>query len=295
VSDGTKIQWTEATWSPVTGCTKISDGCLNCYIERTPPFRMERRRFTLPVIGGTTGVRLHSDRLGIPVKWRKPRRIFVCSLADLFHEDVPPRFIAEVFAVMSLAQQHTYQVLTKRHARLRSVLNSPEFRPMVDAARQIRGFPPLPGDGPVVLPGVWIGVSAENQQWANIRIPALLDTPAEVRWVSAEPLIGPVTLRPEWVGATPTGRPVLDWAVLGGESGPRSRPCDPQWIRSLVEQCRAGSTAPFIKQLGAVWAQDTYIGGQPVSRTDAKGGDPAFWPEALRIREYPADRVAVAS
>lgn len=286
MSDGTKIQWTEATWSPVTGCTKISDGCVNCYIERTPPFRMAHRRFSLPVIGGTTGVKLHSDRLPVPIRWRKPRRIFVCSLADLFHDEVPTRFIAEVFAVMSLAPQHTFQVLTKRHARLRSVLNSDEFRAMVDGARMARGHQPLPGDGPVVLDHVWIGVSAESQQWANARIPALLATPAAVRWVSAEPLIGPIAMRPEWTAG-------LDWLVAGAESGPGSRPCDPDWIRSLIDQCRAGRTVPFVKQLGSVWARDTFVGGRPVSATDPKGGDWDFWDASLRVREYPADRAAV--
>lgn len=296
MSTTTTISWTEATWSPVTGCTRISPGCENCYIERTTPFRVERRKFNLPVIGGTTGVKLHSDRLGIPMKWRQPRRIFVCSMADLFHEQVPGRFIADVFAVMSLAPQHSYQVLTKRHGRMRSILSSVNFRPMVNAARAARGADPLPGSGPVVLPQVWLGVSAENQRWADIRIPALLDTPAAVRWVSAEPLLGPIVLNEAWQGwGSPSTwvKPSLDWLVAGGESGPGARECDPRWIRHLVADCAAGGTAPYVKQLGSVWARDTFVGGQPVSKTDPKGENPNFWPADLRVQKYPAASEAV--
>src|SRR5688500_5998333 len=120
MSDGSKIQWTETTWNILSGCTRVSDGCDHCYIERTPPFRMAGRRFDKPGIGGTTGVKLHPERLEQPLHWRKPRRVFVNSLADLFHEDVPAEFIAKAFAVMRATPQHTYQLLTKRHARMRN-------------------------------------------------------------------------------------------------------------------------------------------------------------------------------
>lgn len=245
MSDGTKIEWTDATWSPVTGCTKTSDGCTHCYIDRTPPFRIAGRKFDGPGIGATTGVKLHSERLQIPLRWRKPRMIFVCSLADLFQDEVPTRFIAEVFAVMSLAPQHTFQVLTKRHGRLRSLLNSPSFWAMVDAARAVRGHEGLRGAGdPPGLPNVWVGVSTEDQRWADVRIPALLDTPAAVRWISAEPLLGPIVLLDEWLGGDG-----LSWVVAGGESGPKARPMHPQWARGLRDQCLGAGVAYLFKLL----------------------------------------------
>lgn len=262
MSDSTSIEWTDASWSPVTGCTRVSAGCDHCYIDRTPPFRMAGRRFSGPGTGATTGVKLHSERLGQPQRWRKPRRIFVCSLADLFQDEVPDRFIADVFAVMSIAAQHSYQVLTKRHARLRSLLNSEAFWVLVDNARAVRRYGPLSGPIVPVLPNVWLGVSVESQQWADIRIPALLETPAAVRWISAEPLLGPVDLE-RWLGRESVvglfegadgrenveGRGVT-WVVAGGESGPGARPMHPDWARSLRDQCASAGVAYFHKQNG---------------------------------------------
>lgn len=301
MADGSHIQWTEATWNFVTGCTKISDGCLNCYIERTPPFRMQHRRFDETGIGGKTGVTLHSDRLGLPMKWRDPRRIFVNSLADLFHEDVPDRFIADAFAVMALTPRHTFQVLTKRHGRMRHLLSSPYFRRMVQRACLVRVGDTAPW---LVEPwwplrNVWVGVSVENQRWANIRIPVLLDTPAAVRWISAEPLLGPLDLhwcngvdaiQRDWVGGTAGGtgaaHPFLDWCVLGGESGPGSREMDTDWARRVVADCREAGVPVFVKQFGAVWAHKH-------GAADRKGGDWDEWPADLRVREYPSVTEAV--
>lgn len=253
MSDGTKIEWTDTTWNPVTGCTKVSEGCEHCYIERTPPFRMEGRRFHLPVIGGSTGVRLHEDRLGQPLHWRKPRKVFVNSLADLFHEDVPDTYIARIFAVMAAAPTHTFQVLTKRHARMRSLLRSDEF--VADVRRQRWHFPhTVVTTGPEwPLPNVWLGVSVESQKWADLRIPALLDTPAAVRWLSCEPLLGPVDLR-AWLSDDPVHffhrQEDIDWVVVGGESGPGARPMHPEWARSLRDQCDAESVPFLFKQWG---------------------------------------------
>lgn len=260
MGDKTEISWSDATWNVVTGCSRVSEGCLNCYIYRTPPFRMEGRNFDGPGIGATTGVRLHSDRLGIPQRWTKPRMIFVCSLADLFQDEVPDRFIAEVFAVMAIARQHIFQVLTKRHARLRSLLNSQAFWGLVDAALVVRGREPLAGEGPHILPHVWIGVSTENQKWADIRIPALLDTPAAVRWISAEPLLGAIELKTSWVGASALQHdaPELSWVVVGGESGPSARPMHPHWARSLRDQCVAASVPFHFKQFGE-WAPTSEV------------------------------------
>jgi protein gp37 len=282
MSDHSHIEWTEATWNFITGCTKVSDGCVNCYIERTPPFRINGRRFDKAGIGGTTGVKLHSDRLGLPMKWRKPRRIFVNSLADLFHEDVPDRFIVDAFAVMALAPQHTFQVLTKRHARMRSLLSAPDFRTEVQRACLVRVGDTAPWlVGPWwPLRHVWLGVSVEDQKWADIRIPALLDTPATVRWLSCEPLIGPVDLtripagkaqQPDMVydalgqrygvpgawQARSSAR--VDWVVAGGESGPTARPMHPAWARSLRDQCVDAGVPYFFKQWGE-WAPNGWRG-----------------------------------
>ena len=274
MSDHSKIEWTDATWNPVTGCTKVSAGCDHCYIERTPPFRIGGRRFDKPGVGGSTGVLLHEDRLGQPLSWRKPRRVFVNSLADLFHEAVPDEYILRVFAVMALARRHTFQVLTKRPARMRALLS--KMHPLAITAevhreKWVHGV----DAGPIVwpLPNVWLGVSTENQQWADARIPILIDTPAAVRWISAEPLLGPIDLhgpvdprisgrpkltywlsgRPGWgetkpiPGSTMRGRsievgPRLDWVVVGGESGRGARPMHPDWARAVRDQCvRAGA------------------------------------------------------
>ncbi|GIM88860.1 phage Gp37/Gp68 family protein [Paractinoplanes toevensis] len=276
MGDKTHISWSDATWNPITGCSKTSEGCLNCYIDRTPPFRMAHRKFDGPDIGATTGVKLHSERLGIPMRWTKPRMIFVCSLADLFQDEVPTQFIAEVFAVISIAEQHIFQVLTKRHGRMRSVLNSPAFWAMVDAARAVRGYDLIPGQAPHALPNAWIGVSTENQKWADLRIPALLATPAAVRWISAEPLLGPIVLADDHSGherdfqgthyqcltcSTEENEvewqtqefPALDWIVCGGESGPKARPMLPEWAQSLRDQCVRADVRYHFKQWGE-WA-----------------------------------------
>lgn len=253
---GTKIEWAEETWNCVTGCTRVSEGCDHCYIERTPPFRMQHRSFDKPGVGGTTGVKLHSERLHLPLRWKKPCRVFVNSLADLFHDEVPDQFIAEVFAVMALARQHTFQLLTKRHARLKALLAKSTFPTLVEH-RMYRRHP----YGPRLvwpLPNAWIGVSVESQQWADIRIPTLLETPAAVRWLSCEPLLGPVDLD-KWLlwadGSIRYSEPEagiagLDWIVCGGESGPGARPMHPNWARRLRDQCAGAGVPFFFKQFG---------------------------------------------
>lgn len=278
MSTGTKIEWTDATWNPVTGCTRVSAGCDRCYIERTPPFRMAGRRFDGTGPGSSTGVQLHPQRLEQPLRWRKPRRVFVNSLADLFHDDVPDDFLVRTFAVMATVKHCTFQILTKRPARMRSLLSDEDFADRVERAMAVwthadtEAWP---------LPNVWLGVSVENQKWADIRIPALLNTPAAVRWISAEPLLGPIDLngridprvggRPRltyWLHGEPRfGErkpipgssltvadleigPKLDWVVAGGESGPGSRPMHPDWARGLRDQC-AQARVPFLfKQWG---------------------------------------------
>ena len=236
MADKTGIEWTDATWNPVTGCTEASPGCDHCYAKTFA----ERWR-------GTEGhyfengfdVQLRPDKLDQPLRWKKPRKIFVNSMSDLFHDSIPDEFIAEVFAVMRGASQHTFQVLTKRHSRMRSLLSSPTFQ-----METARGFatPRWP------LPNVWLGVSAENQQWADIRIPALLDTPAAVRFVSAEPLLGPIDLQ-QAMNRDPRDPGGIDWVIVGGESGHGARPMDPNWVRMIRNDCK-GTIAFLFKQWG---------------------------------------------
>lgn len=237
MSDGTKIEWTDATWNPVTGCAKVSQGCKNCYAERDWK-RLSAMPQTVYFGRKFTDVATHNDRLGQPLRWKRPRRIFVNSMSDLFHLDVPDDFIERVFAVMAHAKQHTFQVLTKRPDRMRHV------------ARYIADINGRP------LPNVWLGVSVEDQETADERIPILLDTPAAVRWISAEPLLGPINLHER-----------LDWVVAGGESGPNARPMHPDWLRSLRDQCNAAGVDFLFKQWGE-WHTKAFLTstGEPVFR-----------------------------
>ena len=285
----TKIEWTDTTWNPVRGCSIVSPGCTNCYAMK------QAHRFSGPggayeglttlTNGGpvwTGDVRLVPEALSAPLRWRKPRRVFVNSMSDLFHENVPDTFIDQVFAVMALCPQHTFQVLTKRPKRMRRYLTAPKVLFEIDSVsiqmlskRTGQTVVNLPRrDWP--LPNVLLGVSVENQATADERIPLLLRTPAAVRFVSCEPLLGAVriddiyvdgdVLKPlvglRWTrtpahfatpGMTvlqPPG-PRIDWVIVGGESGPGARPCDVRWIRSVVGQCKAAGTACFVKQIGA--------------------------------------------
>ncbi|SKL67286.1 bacteriophage protein gp37 [Mycobacteroides abscessus subsp. massiliense] len=259
MGDKTGIEWTDATWNPVTGCDKVSPGCDRCYAETFA----ERWR-------GTRGhyfetgfdVQLRPDKLDLPLRWTKPRRIFVNSMSDLFHDSVPDAYIGSVFDVMARAEQHTFQILTKRHGRMRALLRKweqegaesverGELHPKYGAAawRRRDGLWCTPRVWP--LPNVWLGVSAEDQKRADLRIPALLDTPAAVRFVSAEPLLGPIDLHGDpigkdsvfWIGH-------LDWVIVGGESGPGARPMHPDWARSLRDQCIAAGVPFLFKQWG---------------------------------------------
>lgn len=261
----TGIEWTEQTWNPITGCDKVSDGCTNCY-ALTLAKRLKgmgSAKYQTDGNPGTSGpgfgLAMHDDALTIPLRWRKPRRIFVNSMSDLFHEKVSDEFIALVFAIMAMTPWHTYQVLTKRHGRLKSLLNKPTFPQLVENRVRKRN---VYAKGPAwPLPNVWLGVSVENQQWADIRVPALLDTPAAVHWISAEPLLGSVDIE-RWLHdesciwmsrstctCAPKGRR-LDWVVTGGESGRDWRPADPAWFRSVRDQCRPALTAYLHKQNG---------------------------------------------
>jgi protein gp37 len=285
MSDNSAIEWTDATWNPVTGCTEVSPGCDNCYAKTFA----ERWR-------GTPGhhfengfdVTLRPERIDQPLRWKKPRKVFVNSMSDLFHEAIPDEFIAEVFATMAKSPRHTYQVLTKRHGRMRSLLKRLSFR---DNLAHLAPWP---------LPNVWLGVSVEDQKRADIRIPALLNTPAAVRFLSCEPLLGPVDLEMvDWDGATgltvlehpPNG---IDWVIVGGESGPGARPMDPAWARQLRDQCQAASVPFHFKQWGA-FAPSGVVGlGRPFPG-NAFVGEPVnkdgFRTEMTRVGKGKAGRI----
>jgi protein gp37 len=220
MSDKSAIEWTDATWNPTTGCTKVSPACANCYIERTPPFRIKGRKF----VKGHIPLELHMNRLDKPKHWREPRRIFVNSLSDLFHADVPWHFISFVYNTMEATPQHVYQVLTKRADRMREFLDW----------RYSYVVPP-PAH-------IWHGVSAENQRMLHERGEHLRRTRSAVRFISAEPLLGPLDLM--------FVLPLLNWVIVGGESGPRVRPMDPDWVRGIRDQCVAARVPFFFKQWG---------------------------------------------
>ena len=211
----TNIEWTEATWNPVAGCTKVSPGCAHCYAEALT-LRFHRGGRYLP---GESTVEPLPAQLEIPLKWKTPRRIFVNSMSDLFHEAITTDYIAQVFDVMQKAHWHTFQVLTKRHRRL------------AELALEL----PWPAN-------VWIGVSVENQLWADERIPYLKQVPAAVRFLSVELILKPVDLTTHLDG--------LQWVIVGGESGPRARPMDVAWARQIRDQCISASVPFFFKQQG---------------------------------------------
>jgi protein gp37 len=356
MADHTKIEWTDASWNPIRAiygheemvragwhCEHVSEECEECYAE------VINRR-----LGTTLGFRRQDrDKVEIsiaehileqPLRWKRPRRIFVCSMTDLFGEFVPEWMIDQVFAVMASCQRHTFQVLTKRPERMRAYLLDPETPGRVDCliedciaqyvdpldrrSDDMRATARCLEDGP--LPNVWLGVSAGTQKAADSRIPLLLQTPAAIRFVSYEPALGPITL--DWLG--PDGYPSaginsltgerrgsheeperstwgtrLDWVIVGGESGPRARPFNLAWARSVVKKCRGANVACFVKQLGSVpimgevaWrslSRTPILNAAPHNRkvcpsdcvplkfNHSKGGDIDEWPLDLRVRQWP--------
>ena len=312
----TSIEWTRGddgtegkTWNPTTGCDRISPGCDNCYA-----LTMAKRLKGMELARGATnpkyqndgdprtsgpgfGITGHPDTLAEPLRWKKPRRVFVNSMSDLFHARVTTELITSVWKTMAATPQHTYQVLTKRASRLAPVL--------AKVHAELGLTEPLPN--------VWLGVSVESQKYANLRIPGLLRASAAVRFLSCEPLLGPVDLTRipfqgdvRYVVDALRGRYGLrepkehfmfgmaslgpiDWVIVGGESGPGARVMETEWAANLVQQCQGARRAVFVKQLGSVWARDIFVGGKSVAaHGDTKGGDPNHWPADLRVREYPA-------
>jgi protein gp37 len=214
MGDNSAIEWTDATWNPVTGCTKISPGCKYCYAER---LAVRLKEMGNPRYRNGFRVTLHPDQLTLPLRWGKPKMIFVNSMSDLFHEVVPDEYIKKVFATMVKADWHIFQILTKRAERL------------VKLAPQL----PWPSH-------VWQGVSVESQAYIK-RVPALQKVPAAVRFLSVEPLLGPI-------GNLPLNG--VHWVIVGGESGPRHRPIKPEWVREIRKQCLTAEVPFFFKQWG---------------------------------------------
>lgn len=248
----TKIDWTDMVWNPVTGCSPVSSGCENCYARRMH----ERHLWSNDSFSKVT---LHPERLEQPLHWRKPRRVFVDSMGDLFHEAVPDGFIDRVFAVMALSPRHCFQLLTKRPARMLEYLNGHAAggRHIYSAAQNIkmpRGLSKTGTRWP--LRNVWLGVSVEDQKTADERIPLLLQTPAALRFVSIEPTLGPVNLSgfmPGPVGLVPRYQ-TINWVIAGGETGPTARPMHPAWAINIMDQCHAAGVPFFFKQQGE-WAR----------------------------------------
>jgi protein gp37 len=310
MSDKSGIEWTDATWTVVQGCDPVSPGCEHCYVPRllrrleaNPNPKAAAPRGLVEAHTNAAGktrlrftgeVALREDRLTWPLQWRAPRMIFVPSHGDIFHKDVPDEFIDRILAVMALCPQHRFQVLTKRAERMREYfgnvrvayriwrradviaceLNLPEHHPSNKYLSAGGARATIP------LPNVWLGVSAERQQEADERIPHLLQTPAAIRFVSAEPLLGPIDLLNLRPGGghlnTLTGRateapgdiqsktvvgPHLDWVIVGGESGPSARPMHPDWARGLRDQCAAAGVAFFFKQWGEYLPVGQYLPG----------------------------------
>jgi len=288
------IAWTDHSWNPVRGCSRVNASCVNCYAETMAmrfygsgmPYEELVRisKKTKKPLGWSGDVRLVPERLGDPLRWQRPRRIFVNSMSDLFHEKLPDKTIDLIFGVMAGAPRHTFQVLTKRPERMSKYMRARAS-----------------------LSNVWLGASVGCQSEADEFIPFLLDTPAAVRWVSYEPAHGAIDFTniacvreedepdtfnplrdgsPRRYGSDPSKR--INWIVCGGESGPRARPFDLAWARSTIAQCRQAKVPVFVKQLGSnpfsMLDRDTC---QPVRYHDSAGAEPNEWPEDLRVQEFP--------
>jgi protein gp37 len=317
----TSIEWTDKTWNPIRGCSRVSEGCRHCYAEQVAgrfsgegqAYHGLARRRSNGEAQWAGEVRVIENHMLDPLSWRTPSRVFVNSMSDLFHEKLADDAIDRVFAVMALAPRHTFQILTKRPERMLEWSNTNATGGRIfHLAQQIdpKGVGALSGAWP--LPNVWLGVSTENQATADERIPLLLQTPSAVRFLSCEPLLGPIDLKD--CGTTPyfTDRGCLpdrpgtsvDWVIVGGESGRGARPCDVEWITDLVAQCDFAGVACFVKQLGSApgfkleneerrgnmvpsFHHFDAPSGLHIKSVSGKGGDMAEWPEELRVREFP--------
>lgn len=333
-----KIEWTDETWQVTTGCEEVSPGCGHCY-ARTMSKRLRamaladiavgkdpgKKRFYIDAVDDngrwTKSVVTRPDALEEPLRWKKPRAVFVDSMSDLFHPSVPFEFIIASLGVMNAASMHTFQILTKRPERMaeccellsaagglgkyiRSDSGREVLRSYFDAVAKtevIGGRTYRTMDDPWMqvmnaaaislwpLPNVWLGTSVENMDCMS-RIDHLLECPAAVRFISAEPLLE----RTDFAFRNRVDdKRRIDWVIVGGESGPNARPCNVQWIREIVEDCGIAGVPVFVKQLGAapVWEPEEFheeVEGGLLNLKDKKGGDPDEWPRGLNVRQFPA-------
>lgn len=318
------IEWCDATWNPVRGCVKVSPGCKHCYAET---FAERFRGVAGHPYEQGFDPRLVPDMLDEPLRWTKPRTIFISSMSDLFGDFVPDKYVDRVLTRMLLTPRHTYQVLTKRAERLpKYLLDSSLYRRVWEDAEYVYlghknlRLPRISPQHVPVTPWIWYGVSVENQKAADERIPHLLRAPAAVRFLSIEPLLGPVDLSRwlSWDNQTPPRKchacngigpdglrcylcgaqgmasAALDWVIVGGESGPGAREMEIDWARDIVTQCRAAGVPVFVKQLGArPMLEDgtrlrlTRTDDNGKRTPDIKGKAIEEWPEDLRVREMP--------
>jgi protein gp37 len=318
-----KIQWTDRTWNPFVGCSKVSAGCTNCYAilqayrnnamaqKMSHPGRMRYYEGLTEKKGDRinwTGiVRFVPEALEIPFHWKKPQKVFTNSMSDLFHESIPFEQIDQVFAVMSLTPQHTYQILTKRPEQMLEYVKSAKNRvriAAVDTGRSLNidhsSIESCQWDWP--LPNLWLGVTVENQKAADDRILLLLQTPAAIRFLSVEPQLEKIDLSVLHVegitnldclrGCHGVNYPLqgrcnkIDWVIIGGESGPGARPFNLDWAQSLLQQCHEAQVHVFMKQLGNNVFEES---GDQIKLYDRKGANPDEWPEGLWVREFPRE------
>jgi len=263
-----KIEWTDETWNSIVGCSKISEGCANCYAAtaaKSARLQQFERYQKVSAWNGT--VEFVESVLYKPLKWKKSKKIFTCSMSDLFHENIPPSWRNQVFAVMALAHQHTFQVLTKRPENMKryfEVNHRAVLKIAVDIAEELKvplfdfDFPPE---------NVWLGATVENQQRAEERIPVLKDTPGAIKFLSCEPLLESIELDLNGI----------DWVIVGGESGQGARKCEVCWIEDIVKQCKRYDVPVFVKQLGS----------NSSIKASGKGGDITEFSTAFAIREFP--------
>lgn len=323
MSTGTKIEWTDETWNPTRGCRRVSEGCRNCYAEVTAarwcgegmPYEGVAK-MTAKGARWTGEGMFVASALDDPLRWTRPRLIFVNSMSDLFFEAFSFEQIAAIFGVMAGATKHTFQVLTKRPERAREFFEwlAAECYEGFKEVRTTQGVLELHAntmleeagskkrvaleDVSWPIPNVWLGVSAENQDTATSRIPILLELEAAVRFVSAEPLLGPITFDElmledgtildaargvrHWESGAKQRVDALDWIIVGGESGHGARAMELSWVESIVDQLEDTEVALFVKQMGGVWAKAS-------DTSSSKGGDMEDWPAHLRVRQFPGE------
>jgi protein gp37 len=255
-----RVTWADAIWDPVRGCSRKSAACVNCYAEITTAENSQPGGWGEGFASATpdgmkwTGkVGLYEERLTMPFGVNSPSRIFVNSVADVFHEEMTDAAIDRIFAVMALTPQHRYLILTKRQQKMQTYMADPAAAGRVGAVADAlagQGFGDAAKTQSWPLSNVWLGVTTENQKEAERRVPVLLKTPAAVRFIAAEPLLAAVELKPEWLGSAAAG-PTIDWVMAGGESGPKARPIELDWVRALRDQCARTGTPFYWNDWGA--------------------------------------------